>query len=84
MIMLHHIWECLSEVFPEQSVGQSGPTAWPARASDISHLEYISGDIKSLLFLVQDIQFSLKYNIKMKYVLLLTQLSFYFIISNNI
>jgi len=36
---LHVVWEFLSEVFPEQWIEQSGPTVWPARASDVSPLE---------------------------------------------
>jgi len=47
---LYVVWKFLSEVFPEQWIGQSGPTAWPARAPDINLFIYILGHIKSAVF----------------------------------
>jgi hypothetical protein len=37
--------EFFGYVFPEQWIGQSGPTAWPAGTPDVNPYIFISGDI---------------------------------------
>ena len=46
------VWEFLS-MLQEQWIGRGGPTAWPALSPDLNILLFISGDIWSLLFLLQ-------------------------------
>jgi hypothetical protein len=41
-----------NNVFPEQWIGQDGPTAWPARSPDLNPLDFSLWEHLSLLFVL--------------------------------
>lgn len=52
MNVIHPIFS-LKLVCSERLIGRDGPTAWPAHSPDLNPLDFISGDIQRVLFILQ-------------------------------